>query len=225
MLTIALLRAVGRAEKPVPRGYLNYRNIFIIPPIPPPWPFHLSMRGASSGVLGVGQGAAPAGGVTAYPAPLMNTGDSTWLFGNIAPCHSGARPKAASPKSIIPVNEYGFRVRSLRSRPGMTRNWIPMPFFICTACGTQYPDSATPPAQCAICEEERQYVPPRGQSWTTLDALRVGHFNSYREYEKGLIGFGTQPNSPSASARCCCARRAATCCGTAFRSWTPRRSR
>ena len=68
-----------------------------------------------------------------------------------------------------------------------------MPHFICTACGTQYPDSATPPAQCVICEEERQYVPPRGQSWTTLDALRVGHFNSYREYENGLIGFGTQP--------------------------------
>ena len=28
-----------------------------------------------------------------------------------------------------------------------------------------------PPAQCTICEEERQYVPPEGQSWTTLDAL------------------------------------------------------
>ena len=39
----------------------------------------------------------------------------------------------------------------------------PMLLFICTACGTQYPESADPPAQCNICEEERQYVPPRGQ--------------------------------------------------------------
>jgi hypothetical protein len=68
-----------------------------------------------------------------------------------------------------------------------------MPLFICTACGTQYPDSATPLVQCAICEEERQYVPPRGQTWTTLEALAVGHANSVREYETGLIGIGTQP--------------------------------
>jgi hypothetical protein len=65
--------------------------------------------------------------------------------------------------------------------------------FICTACGTQYPDSAQAPAQCIICEEERQYVPARGQSWTTLDVLRVTHANSFREYEDGLIGIGTQP--------------------------------
>ena len=68
-----------------------------------------------------------------------------------------------------------------------------MPSFICTACGTQYPASDQPPAQCAICEEERQYVPPRGQSWTTRDALAVGHLNSFRQYEPGIIGIGTQP--------------------------------
>ena len=68
-----------------------------------------------------------------------------------------------------------------------------MPCFICTACGTQYPPSAEPPAQCRICEEERQYVPPRGQSWTTLEALQVGQLNAFREYEPGIIGIGTQP--------------------------------
>jgi hypothetical protein len=62
-----------------------------------------------------------------------------------------------------------------------------------TACGTQYPESADPPSHCVICEEERQYVPPRGQTWTTLESLRVGHANSFREYETGLIGIGTQP--------------------------------
>jgi hypothetical protein len=69
-----------------------------------------------------------------------------------------------------------------------------MPAFICTACGTQYPDSAAPPKECPICEEERQYVPPTGQSWTTLDGLRARHFNSFRQHEDGLIGIGTQPN-------------------------------
>ena len=68
-----------------------------------------------------------------------------------------------------------------------------MPHFICTACGTQYPESAEPPPQCVICEEERQYVPPRGQTWTTLAALAQGHFNSYREVEPGVIGIGSQP--------------------------------
>src|SRR5579885_2129902 len=53
-----------------------------------------------------------------------------------------------------------------------------MALFICTACGTQYPESAEPPAQCAICEEERQYVPPGGQTWTTLPALARPHFNT-----------------------------------------------
>jgi hypothetical protein len=68
-----------------------------------------------------------------------------------------------------------------------------MPAFICTACGTQYPPDAAPPAACRICEEERQYVPPSGQRWTTQDQLAVGHLNAYRQYEPGLIGIGTQP--------------------------------
>jgi len=68
-----------------------------------------------------------------------------------------------------------------------------MPHFICTACGTQYADSAAPPAQCAICEEERQYVPPRGQTWTTLAALRASHSNTFREYDNAIIGIGSTP--------------------------------
>lgn len=65
--------------------------------------------------------------------------------------------------------------------------------FICTACGTQYPDSDKPPGQCAICEEERQYVPPTGQGWTTLAALSARHVNGFRQYEPGVIGIGSQP--------------------------------
>ncbi len=65
-----------------------------------------------------------------------------------------------------------------------------MPAFICTACGTQYPDSAQAPAQCIICEEERQYVPEGGQTWTTLDALSKSHVNQFRDYEPGVTGIG-----------------------------------
>ena len=68
-----------------------------------------------------------------------------------------------------------------------------MPAFICTACGTQYPPSEAPPAQCPVCEDERQFLPPEGQSWTTLDRLRISHHNGFRQYEPGLIGIGTTP--------------------------------
>jgi hypothetical protein len=68
-----------------------------------------------------------------------------------------------------------------------------MEAYICTACGLQYAPSAKPPAQCAICEEERQYVPPAGQSWTTLPSLAARAFNAWREHEPGVLGIGTQP--------------------------------
>jgi glyoxylase-like metal-dependent hydrolase (beta-lactamase superfamily II) len=77
-------------------------------------------------------------------------------------------------------------------RPDMDER--PMPAFICTACGTQYPPSDAAPDACVICQEERQYVPPTGQSWTTLQSLSARHFNSFRQHEGGLIGIGTQPN-------------------------------
>jgi hypothetical protein len=68
-----------------------------------------------------------------------------------------------------------------------------MPAFICTACGMQYPPSEAPPAQCPICEEERQYVRPPGQTWTTLEKLAIRHANTFRQLEAGLVGVGTQP--------------------------------
>jgi hypothetical protein len=68
-----------------------------------------------------------------------------------------------------------------------------MPGFICTTCGTQYPESDAPPATCTICQEERQYLNPHGQSWTTLTAMRRTHFNCFRQHEPGLIGIGSTP--------------------------------
>jgi glyoxylase-like metal-dependent hydrolase (beta-lactamase superfamily II) len=66
--------------------------------------------------------------------------------------------------------------------------------FICKTCGTQFAESAAPPSRCAICEDERQYVPPSGQQWTTLDELRAVHRNSVRQYEDRLLGVGTTPS-------------------------------
>lgn len=43
--------------------------------------------------------------------------------------------------------------------------------WICATCGTQYAPSATPPAACRICEDERQYVGWNGQQWTTMAEL------------------------------------------------------
>jgi hypothetical protein len=65
--------------------------------------------------------------------------------------------------------------------------------FICTTCGTQFADSAEPPAHCPICEDERQYVGPSGQAWTTPEALAAQHWNGFRRYEPGLMAFATFP--------------------------------
>ena len=68
-----------------------------------------------------------------------------------------------------------------------------MQAFICTTCGTQYPPADKPPPNCPICEDERQYVPPSGQGWTTQDKLAVTYVNGWHQYEPGIIGVATQP--------------------------------
>lgn len=64
---------------------------------------------------------------------------------------------------------------------------------ICTTCGTQFPPSETPPAACPICEDDRQYVLPVGQRWTTLGELRGHHHNRFTEIEPGLTSIVTEP--------------------------------
>lgn len=68
-----------------------------------------------------------------------------------------------------------------------------MPAFLCETCGSQFTPSDEPPPACPICQDERQFVPPGGQKWTTLDALMRRHFNCYRRHEPGVIGIGTEP--------------------------------
>jgi hypothetical protein len=68
-----------------------------------------------------------------------------------------------------------------------------MQAFICVTCGTQYPPAETPPARCPICDDERQYVPPTGQGWTTQEKLALSHYNGWHEYAPGILGIATQP--------------------------------
>ena len=65
--------------------------------------------------------------------------------------------------------------------------------YICATCGVQYPPSAAPPAHCPICEDERQYVNARGQSWTTPTELRATRQVDWRELEPGLSGLSATP--------------------------------
>lgn len=70
-----------------------------------------------------------------------------------------------------------------------------MTAWICATCGVQHADTPAPPEMCAICADERQYVPPGGQRWTTLAELtEAGHRSDVREIEPGgLAGVGVDP--------------------------------
>jgi len=71
----------------------------------------------------------------------------------------------------------------------------PVPAYICRTCGVQQASSAEPPAHCAICDDERQYVPPEGQRWATLEELRAeGRRADVRDLEPGLTGIGADPS-------------------------------
>lgn len=65
--------------------------------------------------------------------------------------------------------------------------------FICVTCGTQFPPSANPPEHCPICEDDRQYVGPNGQQWTTLAEMRGNYHNRFYPVEPRVTGIITEP--------------------------------
>lgn len=68
------------------------------------------------------------------------------------------------------------------------------PTWICPTCGAVYPRAPAPPGRCALCEDERQWVPPTGQVWTTMDELaQSGYRTDVREVEPDLFGIGVRP--------------------------------
>jgi hypothetical protein len=67
--------------------------------------------------------------------------------------------------------------------------------WICPACGANYPLAAAAPTRCPLCEDERQWVSPTGQRWTTMAQLVAdGCHSVIREVEPGLTGVGCEPN-------------------------------
>ena len=68
-----------------------------------------------------------------------------------------------------------------------------MPKFICVTCGVQHADSLVPPEHCAICEDERQFVGPEGQRWTSLKEMQATHRNQLDVEGPELISISTEP--------------------------------
>ncbi|MEC3833343.1 hypothetical protein CHCC14821_1929 [Bacillus paralicheniformis] len=67
--------------------------------------------------------------------------------------------------------------------------------YICTTCGVQYDAAPKEPAECIICNEERQYVNHSGQAWTTLEEMKQsGRFqNEISLEEERLYSLTTTP--------------------------------
>ncbi|QJX00594.1 twin-arginine translocation signal domain-containing protein [Frigoriglobus tundricola] len=70
-----------------------------------------------------------------------------------------------------------------------------MKHFICVTCGMQYAPSEKEPEGCPICLDERQYVGPGGQKWTTLDEYKKTHKNVFAEEEPDLYSVHPQPKA------------------------------
>ncbi len=64
---------------------------------------------------------------------------------------------------------------------------------ICRACGVQYEEDHHL-EHCPICEDDRQYVPPNGQQWTSQAELQeAGHRTVIRPEIRGVTAIGTEP--------------------------------
>lgn len=65
---------------------------------------------------------------------------------------------------------------------------------ICKTCGTSYEVTGSSPARCAVCEDERQYVPATGQKWVDFDALCASHTNTWKQHDSSLFSLRTVPD-------------------------------
>jgi glyoxylase-like metal-dependent hydrolase (beta-lactamase superfamily II) len=66
--------------------------------------------------------------------------------------------------------------------------------FICTTCGVQYPPAATAPENCIICGDDRQYILPSGQHWTTLQHVNQQYKNIIEQVADGVYAIYTTPS-------------------------------
>lgn len=69
-----------------------------------------------------------------------------------------------------------------------------MTVHLCATCGVETDGPRTPEQVCPICADERQYLPPGGQRWTTVaELVRTGHVLEWFEVEPGLTGLVSTP--------------------------------
>ncbi|QNK81902.1 hydrolase [Nakamurella sp. PAMC28650] len=69
-----------------------------------------------------------------------------------------------------------------------------MTVWICSACGVEHANMARPPARCAICTDERQYVPTGGQQWTSIREMTGRFAGSFTEIEPELSAVQVSPS-------------------------------
>ncbi|MEO5745322.1 MAG: hypothetical protein ABIQ53_12150 [Terracoccus sp.] len=66
--------------------------------------------------------------------------------------------------------------------------------WICATCAVETADLTTAPDSCAVCTDDRQWVPEAGQRWTSLDELRAaGTRIEVTEVEPELWGLKADP--------------------------------
>jgi len=71
-----------------------------------------------------------------------------------------------------------------------------MPMFICGSCGTQYGESALPPAHCAICRADARLESNEPPTWTTLAEIQNRHTNLIQRVEPHLFSVRPIPALP-----------------------------
>ncbi|KAF1932429.1 uncharacterized protein M421DRAFT_54336 [Didymella exigua CBS 183.55] len=71
---------------------------------------------------------------------------------------------------------------------------------ICDVCGTQYDVSLlSPPKECRVCLDPRQYVPAHGQTWTSLNDSQATQKNEFKtdEHDPRIHYITTAPLTPA----------------------------
>ena len=67
--------------------------------------------------------------------------------------------------------------------------------WACATCGLEYPESTSPPeGDCAVCADDRQYLPIGGQRWANLAEIQAGRQADIAEIERGLFGITVAPS-------------------------------
>ena len=154
-------------------------------------------------LLGADDAALDTVGYSTYPtAPTPRRGSST---------SSGGGTKRSSTTALRSPS-----CRDLYIRPGVTRR----SFWICATCAVEHAERVE---VCAICADERQWVPAEGQRWTTLEELAAeGHRVEVVELEPDLFGITATRGPGSGRRPSSCAPPRGTCCGTRSATSTTR---